>query len=341
MLKTRPAPDEGLAFAPLDHGGTLAAVRARFPQVPAPWIDLSTGINPQAYPFGALPDACFTRLPEPDDLAALEAAAARAYGVADARCVVAAPGAQALIQLLPRLLPGARVGVLGPTYEEHALSWRRARRDVRACASLDAFAGCDIGVIVNPNNPTGRIVARPDLLGLARRMQLVVDESFADFSPEASIADAAAQNGAIVLRSFGKTYGLAGVRLGFAIAPRAIAEALRAELGPWRVSGPALAIGLSALADRAWLQAMRAHLAAAVARLDALLVRAGFVIVGGTPLFRLAAHQEAQEVADRLARAGVHIRRFASSPDWLRFGIPGDDAWSRLEDALRVREAAR
>ncbi|HMS81080.1 MAG TPA: aminotransferase class I/II-fold pyridoxal phosphate-dependent enzyme, partial [Burkholderiaceae bacterium] len=74
-------------------------------------------------------------------------------------------------------------------------------------------------------------------------MRLVVDESFADFSPMMSIADSVAQTGAIVLRSFGKAYGLAGLRLGFAIVPRDVGVALRAELGPWRVSGPALAIG--------------------------------------------------------------------------------------------------
>jgi len=341
MLQTRPAPDDREAVAPLDHGGDLAAVRARFPQAPAPWIDLSTGINPHAYPVGELSDACFTRLPEPADLVALEAAAARAYGVADPSCVVAAPGAQALIQLLPRVLPGARVGVLGPTYEEHALSWRRARRDVIACPSLEALAGCDIGVIVNPNNPTGRVVARADLLALSRRMRLVVDESFADFSPMMSIADSVAQTGAIVLRSFGKAYGLAGLRLGFAIVPRDLAKALRAELGPWRVSGPALAIGRRALSDDAWLRAMHARLLASAARLDTLLVRAGFAIVGGTPLFRLAAHPAAQDMGDRLARAGIHIRRFAYRPDWLRFGIPDDDAWARLEDALLARGEAR
>ena len=112
------------------------------------------------------------------------------------------------------------------------------------------------------------------------------------------------------------------------------ATARPGDRGPWRVAGPAIAIGRRALSDDAWLRAMHAGLLASDARLDTLLVRAGFAIIGGTPLFRLASHAAAQDMGDRLARAGIHIRRFAYRPDWLRFGIPADDSWARLEDAL-------
>ena len=148
-----PAPNAEAAPAPLEHGGDLSAARRRFPDAPETWIDLSTGINPHTYPVGALPEECFARLPEPATLLALEESAARAYGVADARAIVATPGAQALIQMLPRVLPGRRVGILGPTYAEHAASWRRAGRDVVACADASELADCDVAVIVNPNNP--------------------------------------------------------------------------------------------------------------------------------------------------------------------------------------------
>lgn len=336
MLQVRPAPDAADAAAPLEHGGDLAAARTRFPDAPEPWIDLSTGINPHPWPVGALPDDCFARLPEPSALKALEATAARAYGVSDPRAVVAAPGAQALIQLLPRVLGGRSVGVLGPTYEEHAANWRRAGRDVAVCASLADLAERDVAVVVNPNNPTGRIVPRSDLLALARRTRVVIDESFADFSSESSLADRAAEMGGIVLRSFGKAYGLAGLRLGFAIAPDDVVRALRGELGPWPVSGAAIAVGARALADRAWLETSHAHLREGVARLDAALERAGFRIVGGAPLFRLAAHAQAQRVADGLGRAGLHVRRFADHPAWLRFGLPPASARDRLEAALRA-----
>ncbi|MCB1542549.1 MAG: threonine-phosphate decarboxylase [Rhodoblastus sp.] len=334
MLHARPAPDECDAMAPLDHGGDLSAARRRFPDAPEPWIDLSTGINPHAYPVGALPEDCFARLPEPAALRALEATAAHAYGVADAHTIIAAAGAQALIQALPRILPGRRIGVLTPTYAEHAASWRRAGREVVACADVTQLATCDIAVVVNPNNPTGRVITRDALLALARRTLLIVDESFADLAPGEGIAGEATACGAIVLRSFGKTYGLAGVRLGFAIAPLDIAARLRDAFGPWPVSGPAITLGARALGERDWLEATRRRLVDDAARLDALLRAAGFEIVGGTPLFRLAAHIQAQAIADQIGRAGVLVRRFVEHPHWLRFGIPADGAWARLETAL-------
>ncbi len=254
--------------------------------------------------------------------------------------VVAAPGAQALIQILPRILSGRRVGILGPTYAEHAAAWRRAGRDVVDCASPDELAACDIGVLVNPNNPDGRIVATDELERLARRTVLVIDESFADFSPEMSLASAAPLCGAIVLRSFGKAYGLAGIRLGFAIAGRAVEQRLREELGPWAVSGIAVEIGRRALADAAWRDAARENLAADATRLDAVLTRAGLRIVGGTSLFRLAKSPRAQAIGDALGGAGVHVRRFAARPDLLRFGLPPSGAWPRLERVLRAADGS-
>lgn len=315
----------------VEHGGDLAAARRRFPAAPGPWIDLSTGINPHAYDFGILPPACFARLPDADALERLEAAAASAYGAPEA---VAAPGAQALIQALPRLLPGRTVGVLGPTYAEHAQAWRRAGRDVIECPAAEDLAGCDIGVIVNPNNPDGRVIVPDQLAQLARRTRLVIDESFVDFTPALSFAPQAADAGAIALRSFGKTYGLAGVRLGFAIASPAMLANLREDLGPWAVSGVALEIGRRALSDGVWLDTMRAQVNAEAAMLDTLLGAAGFCVVGGTSLFRLGESADAQTIADGLGRAGIHVRRFTDWPRLLRFGLPPVDGWSRLTAAL-------
>jgi cobalamin biosynthesis protein CobC len=320
----------------IEHGGDLAAARRRFPSAPEPWIDLSTGINPHAYEFGALPAGCFARLPAADALAALERTAATAFG---AREAVAAPGVQALIQLLPRILPGRRVGVLGPTYAEHAHAWRQAGRDVVECWEAQDLAACDIGVLVNPNNPDGRTIA-PDILdALARKTLLVIDESFCDLTPDLSFAPQAADAGAIVLRSFGKTYGLAGVRLGFALATTTTLERLREGLGPWAISGPAIEIGRRALADPAWLAAMRVQLEAEASRLDLIMRRAGLNIVGGTSLFRLGESADAQRIADALGLGGIHVRRFSDRPRLLRFGLPPADGWARLERALAASEA--
>jgi cobalamin biosynthesis protein CobC len=324
------------ASEPVAHGGDLSAVRRRFPTAPQPWIDLSTGINPLAYPVAHLPTEIWSRLPTREAEQASLGAAARRYGISDPATIVAAPGTQALIQLLPRLMPTSRVAIVGPTYAEHELCWRRAGHDVAVVPDIVEASGADIVVVVNPDNPTGRLVS-PRALRAVETALLVVDEAFIDFLPtEASLAGALPAN-TVVLRSFGKTYGLAGVRLGFAVAPARFARRLRDELGPWAVSGPALEIGRIALDDGAWLQAAAERLAADRAKLDALLVAAGFTLLGGTPLFRLADHPEARQMIDFLGRRGIHVRAFADQATWLRFGLPAnEEEFRRLTAALHV-----
>ncbi|WP_289295138.1 threonine-phosphate decarboxylase CobD [uncultured Reyranella sp.] len=321
------------AGKPVEHGGDLSAVRRRFPDAPLPWLDLSTGINPVPYPVPDLPRDAWARLPAREQAEALIDAAAHRYGVADRSTLVAAPGTQALIQALPRLVPKARVCIVGPTYEEHETCWRRQGHEVSVVATLDDARDADVVVLVNPNNPDGRLVPVERLVAAARL--LVVDEAFIDLLPAAASLAPTLPPRTVVLRSFGKTYGLAGVRLGFAIAGPDIAAALRADLGPWAVSGPALEIGRVALADDAWLAATAERLTADRRRLDEILVSAGFTIVGGTPLFCLADHPEAASTVDRLGRNGIHVRAFRQSPRRLRFGLPGDAAsFDRLRTSL-------
>jgi cobalamin biosynthetic protein CobC len=328
---------EALAY----HGGNLSVARRLVPQVLEPWIDLSTGVNPHAYPLPALDAETWARLPDGDGLARLEAIAAGRYRAASPDHVVAASGSQQIIQTLARILPARRVGVLGLTYSGHQRAWRAAGAQVERVETVAELAPFDIGVVVNPNNPDGRIVRRAQLLGISGALAvhggaLVVDEAFMDFdAAEESLSPALPGGGAIVLRSFGKTYGLAGLRLGFAIAPPAFAALLRDALGPWPVSGPAIAIGSTALADAAWLEAAGACLAAEAARLDRLLSERGSEIVGGTKLFRLAQRIDARAVFERLLRFGILTRPFADAPQRLRFGIPAsEEQWRRLAEAL-------
>ena len=323
----------------IEHGGDLAAVRLRFPAAPEPWIDLSTGINPHAYDLPAIDAEVWRRLPQAsNERAALQAAAQR-YGSQPDR-IVAAPGSQALIQVLPRLVEPCEVAVLGPTYGEHAVAWARCGHRVVERRALSEIGDARIVVVVNPNNPTGRVIAAGELRALAavlaqRRGLLVVDEAFADFAePGVSVA-VQLPPATVVLRSFGKAYGIAGVRLGFAVADPALCARLRGELGPWAVSGPALAIGAAALADARWHAAMRVRLAEDRRRLDALLQASGLAVEGGMHLFCLARHAQAGSIAEELGCAGIHVRRFAAEPTWLRFGLPGAETeWRRLADAL-------
>ena len=316
----------------VEHGGNLFAARRAYPQAPEPWLDLSTGINPYAYPFAHPPRESFTRLPEPEELRALEAAAATAYRAPAAAEVVAAPGTQAIVNWLPRLLPARRVGIFGVTYCEHARSWATSGAELTVVEELSRLEDKDIAIVVNPNNPDGRLVAAADLHALAAVLGnhgglLIIDEAFVDFlEPSASAVPDAVESGGVVLRSFGKTYGLPGLRLGFAIASKPMAEKLRAALGPWPVSGAAIAIGSTALMDAEWLAATRARLHADVRALDKMLAAAGFASAGGSLLFRLVRHEDAQGWFERLAKAGILVRRFEVRPAWLRFGIAGSDA---------------
>jgi cobalamin biosynthesis protein CobC len=295
-----------------------------FPNAPSPWLDLSTGINPVPYPVGALADDSWARLPARQDERELLDSAAKRYGVRDQASLLAAPGTQALIQLLPRLVPKSRVAVLGPTYEEHEACWARHGHEVRVVADVAHAAGADVLVVVNPDNPTGRLLSAKEL-GHPSRL-LVVDEAFIDFLPAAASLAGNLPPRTIVLRSFGKTYGLAGLRLGFAVAEPNLIARLREELGPWAVSGPALALGQSALADDPWLAAAKTRLERDGERLDGVLAAAGFMPVGATPLFRLVRHDDVPGVIERLGRHGIHVRAFSRQPQWLRFGLPGTDA---------------
>lgn len=322
--------------APYHGGDALAAALALGVTITD---DLSTGINPWPYPFAAPPAESFACLPTRAETERLRAAAAAAYGVAEAGLVVPAPGTQALIQLLPRLRPPGRVLVVGPTYAEHAACWRGAGHHVHEVPDPDPSA--DVVVLCNPNNPDGRRIAPQVLADLgqilaARGGWLVVDEAFVDPTPELSLAPLLPLPGVIVLRSFGKFFGLAGVRLGFALAETPLAALLSAALGPWAVGGPTIAIGCQALGDREWIAATRARLGAAAAALDALLERHGLGLIGGTALFRLVRHARAHELFQALLRGGIFVRHFPERPDRLRFGLPGGaDAQHRLDIVLK------
>jgi cobalamin biosynthetic protein CobC len=325
----------------LPHGGDLAAARRQFPGATEPFIDLSTGINPHPYPLPQLSPELFARLPQPDALARLLSAAAEFYAAPSPAHVVAAPGTQMLLPAVARLMPRGRVRVLGPSYAEHLRVASLAGHDAAEAGDLAQLEDADLAVVVNPNNPDGRLLTRDALLAVAEALQphggiLVVDEAFMDVAPPAaSLAADVTRGNIVVLRSFGKFFGLAGLRLGFAIAAPATTSRLGAWLGPWAVSAPAMAIGEAALADIAWTRATRETLGCAAHRLDQVLTGAGLAAVGGTALFRLVHTQAAGKLFEHLGRCGLLVRSFAEHPQWLRFGLPNDEqAWSRLSTAL-------
>lgn len=327
----------GMTFENLHrHGGRLGEARALFPKALEPWIDLSTGVNPVPWE-GAVEAADDSRLPDPEAITALEAAAAAMFGVA-ADHVAAVPGTELALRLLPQVTGAKNVGIVSPTYSSHEQAWAAVSRVVRRLDHGERdMAGLDAVVRGNPNNPDGAVVTRADMQALAGRMEqqnrwLIVDEAFADPTPDVSVA-AHARGRLIVLRSFGKFFGRPGLRLGFVVAAPGVLSDLRRLVGDWPVSAQAIIVGTRAYQDLTWHAATATRLKEDAAQMDHDLKAAGFTIVGGTALFRLAAHPNAKGRFERLAEAGVLTRPFTDHPTWLRFGLP------RAADRARVKAA--
>ena len=321
----------------LEHGGNLRDAIARFGRSREDWLDLSTGINPQPYPVPVVAADAWHRLPE--KCSALSAAAEAYYG---APRVLAVAGTQAAIQALPRLRPASRVVIASPAYAEHAHRWTQAGHAVREVVYEElgsAVADCDVLVVCNPNNPTGATVAPEVLLDWAAQLAqrqgwLIVDEAFGDTTPQLSVAAWSDRPGLIVLRSVGKFFGLAGLRLGFVAAPPPVLTALADVLGPWAVSGPAQEIGCAALADRSWQGATRLHLLDAGARLHDLLARHG-IEASGSALYQWWPEPQAEAFWQHMAQRGIWVRLFTRGALGVRLGLPLDETgWQRLQKAL-------
>jgi cobalamin biosynthetic protein CobC len=320
----------------LEHGGRLRAAARRYGIPESEWLDLSTGINPDGWPVPSVPAEIWQALPQDDD--GLNAAACGYYGTTR---LLAVSGSQAAIQALPSLRSSAKVALVAPSYAEHAHAWRRCGHEVVGVPAEEILqADADVKVIVNPNNPTGKLFSRDELLSLYARVAarggwLVVDEAFMDATPEHSLASACPRPGLIVLRSIGKFFGLAGARVGFVLAEENVLQPLAELLGPWPIAAPSRYVSALALRDMAWQRAARESLPQAAQRLAELLRAHGLSPTGGCSLFQWVRCADAANVHQQLARQGVLTRLF-EQPASVRFGLPRDEAqWARLADALR------
>lgn len=319
-----------MTHPPRDHGGGIDAAAAHYGGDRADWIDLSTGINPDPYPMPALAPDCWTALPDHGALDALLAAARAFWRVPDDAAILAAPGASALIAQIPYLWDKDVVSIPAPTYNEHAASFRMAGWEVADHLTTQARAT----VIVHPNNPDG-LWHQPPETEIA-----IIDESFCDIDPDRSLIDQATRPGRIVLKSFGKFWGLAGLRLGFAIGDPAMIRALQDRLGPWSVAGPALTIGAAALQDLDWAEEAIEDLTEGAERLDQLMTTQNAQVVGGTPLFRLYDVENAAVWQDHLAKHHIWTRSFPYSDRWLRMGLPAPHHWPRVKAAIQAGPTA-
>ncbi|QBX40637.1 threonine-phosphate decarboxylase [Pseudomonas fluorescens] len=323
----------------LEHGGRLRKAALDYGIAEADWLDLSSGLAPWPFAVPEIPLRAWARLPETDD--GLEQAACDYYGASQ---VLPVAGSQMAIQLLPRLRRAGKVGVLSPCYAEHAEAWRRSGYIVREVLEQEVeffLDSLDVLVVVNPNNPTGLSLTPARLLDWHARLAqrggwLVVDEAFMDNTPQLSLASHTHQVGLIVLRSFGKFFGLAGVRLGFVLAERKLLRLLVEQVGPWAVSGPTRVLGQACLQDTEAHTRQRIRSDEASERLALLLERYGFKPQGGCALFQWLITEHAPALHEFMARRGILLRIFTHNSS-LRFGLPANAAEeARLEQALQA-----
>lgn len=308
-----------------DHGGGLDAAVAEFGGSRDGWMDLSTGINPHPYPVADISAADWAELPDKAAFGALEDAARKFWRIPEDAAILATPGASAPIAQIPHILPAGRATIVQATYNEHAAAFNAAGWQV-------AESDSDARVVVHPNNPDGALFDGQSNGGIRL---LVIDESFCDVMPAHSHIALASRKNTLILKSFGKFWGLAGMRLGMVIGDPLLIGALRDRIGPWQVSGPALRIGTAALRDQNWANETRVRLAADGDRLDQLMQKNGAKIVGGTSLFRLYQVPDAVGFQTQLAKHHIWSRVFPYDKTWLRLGLPdGANNWARLENAL-------
>ncbi|BCD97451.1 threonine-phosphate decarboxylase CobD [Marinagarivorans cellulosilyticus] len=333
----------------LRHGGQLLSVAKQY-NIPAEqWLDLSTGIAPYHYPIPSIPSSVWAQLPQTH--ATLLASAEKYY-----KCPALLPvsGSQSVIQRLPQLYlynnpwlaaQSERISVYLPVqgYKEHEKAWRKTGVNIiyyHDIPSMQQLNGQCVVVLINPNNPAGKLISKVQVLALLQAVKrrqglLIVDEAFMDTvqTDQSVIADAQCEN-LIVLRSVGKFFGLAGLRLGFAAACDEWLAAIAADQGPWPVSGPAQYVGHKALSDSAWQQQQRLRLRSLSLRLSQLLKSVFNVQSKGTALFQTIRLANAENIYDKLCRQAVYVR-LTDDEKALRFGIPAENNFSRLKKALQ------
>ena len=310
------------------HGGGITAAAQIYGGRPEDWLDLSTGINPCPVSVPDVPMNAWHRLPDAWLMDQARLAASRFYNCPRI-LPLPVPGTQSAIQLLPRLVKGGRVAIFSPTYSEYAKAFLASGFQVDPVSSIAGIAPEHRAVVVvNPNNPTGHVFSRDKLLALHDRLTqqnslLIVDEAFGDMQPQLSVADEAGKReGLVVFRSFGKFFGLAGLRLGFVIAKPDVMNQIEYWLGPWAVSGPALSIAATLMSGD--ISTIRQSIAQRSAALRTVLGDGKLAAQGQADLFCLVRHNRAQDLHEHLARSQILVRKFDYERTWLRFGLTPD-----------------
>jgi len=317
----------------IQHGGDIDLAIKKYGGQRADWIDLSTGINRTSYPWQESVKVELRDLPSSKLLMGLEKAASRVYKVAEGTDTAAVQGAQQIISLLPICLKNYNsVAILGPTYNEYEKAFKSSGIKAKTVSEVSKLSSSDIAIIVNPNNPTGKVIAEEILDDLSKKVRiLIIDESFKMFSSRRIQKF----DNVIQINSLGKFFGLAGVRLGFVSGPSDFIKSVREILGPWPVSSIAAEIGIVALNDKIWISEMEKILLEGSNVLHKACSTKNWKLVGKTNLFHTYATSSCLEVEEQFAGHYIWIRTFDYSETWVRLGIPTSKyEWTRVRQAL-------
>jgi cobalamin biosynthetic protein CobC len=326
------------------HGGQLDRVKQDYPEQLLPWIDLSTGISPFRYPVDINASACFKHLPQGHS--DLIAAASCYYGVDHGLPI---PGSMWAIQNLPLIRKLCEQNtndsrpVLLPRmgFNEHVKAWAAWGFNIEYyddMPSIDQLGRAQSCVVINPNNPTGYHCSKQSLLDahkllLSNDAWLIVDEAFIDLTPEYSCVAESVQQGFIVLRSFGKYFGLPGIRLGSIMACDQIIGNVKNLLNEWSINSAAQQIATTAFLDANWQYEVNKNIKTNSVKLQKLL-KSLDLKTQGTDFFRTYLTSNAKILNEHLLKLGIYVR-LLDDESGIRIGMPNENSdWKRLEVAL-------
>ena len=321
----------------IEHGGNIDDAINVYGGNESDWIDLSTGINPDCYPIPKILDADWRNLPTFTEIEKLESLIKFEFNTISS--VMLTPGSQLAISLLPILFKKQKVGILEPTYNDYFLSFKNAGFKVCSCKNLQELFKSKIAIIVNPNNPDGKNYQIKDLLLLSKKVSLlIVDESFIEASEASSIISYINKktNNIVVIKSFGKLYGLAGLRLGFIFSGESLINRFKKIFSFWPVSKVSIKIASKAIKDKKWMISSQKKLKKKAYILDEIMKSINFELIGGTNLFRLYSTPNSISSQRLLAKQFIWSRIFSYSNKWLRLGIPSDRDLKKVKIKLKT-----
>ena len=331
-------------------------------------IDLSSNENPYGPSPAALEamtrsQAAASRYPDAAEQAATEAIA-RLHGVSSDHIVLGC-GSSEILRLCDAafLGPGRTVVAAQPTFEA-VLHYAKAtkaepvtvpltpdfRHDLPAMArACDGRAG--LVYVCNPNNPTGTIVSGDELLAFLAQVPpataVLVDEAYHHLVEAPAYRSAVEMierfPNVVVARTFSKIYGMAGMRLGYAVASKAGAEALRAQASWSNANVAVLAAAEACLADEGLVALQRDRLNGTRRWLASELARDGRRIIPSEANFlMIETGADVKPVIAAFEARGIRVgRRFAAMPTWLRVTIGTPDETRAFLEALRAIVPAR